>query len=434
MINIELYFNNYFKGTKDTSLDAMKYFMKEYNNFQNEMKFIHIAGTNGKGSCVEMISNILVKQGYKVGKFISPHLIKYNERICINNDKISNQELSELIEELEPKINEYNEKHKFKVTFFELITIIALIYFHRKNVDFVILETGLGGLYDCTNIISKPLVSIITSIGYDHMHILGSILEEIAYQKAGIIKENSSTVFFEQSEEINKVFENICKEKNNNLHLVTENKIQNYKYDNEYQYFDYGEYKNIAIVLKGNKQIQNAAICIETIKVLNDFGYNVTEDSIREGLKTVIHKARMEILNKKPLIIYDGAHNEPAIANLNGTIEMYYKHFKRVYIVSILKRKNYERMLQLLLKDKEAEFIFTSGNDKNKYVSSEELYNTALKYADNQKLYRKSLSKAIEYVIERNENNTVNLIVGSFYIYGDVVNGIELLTNNKKMI
>ena len=163
---------------------------------------------------------------------MSPHLIKYNERISINGNLITDNEFSILVEELKPKIEKFNNIHNVNITLFELETILALLYFYRNNVDFVVLETGLGGLYDCTNIISKPLVSIITSIGYDHMHILGNTLPEIAKQKAGIIKENSGTIFFEQSKEINNVFIKTCKEKNNKLYLLKKSQISNYSYDN----------------------------------------------------------------------------------------------------------------------------------------------------------------------------------------------------------
>ena len=287
MKNIEKYLTNYFKGANNPSLNAMKYFMEEYNNFEKEMKFIHIAGTNGKGSVVQMISSILVQQGYKVGKFISPHLVHYNERISINEQNISDEDLEKIFTELEPKISKYNASNKIPVTFFELTTIIALLYFCRNNVDFVVLETGLGGLFDCTNIISSPLVSIITSIGFDHVQILGNTLPEIAYQKAGIIKEDSNTIFFEQSKEVNDVFINVCKEKNNKLHLLKNRQITNYHYDVDYQYFDFENYKDIAVILKGKKQIQNATICIECMRILNSLGYQVDEESIRTGLKTV---------------------------------------------------------------------------------------------------------------------------------------------------
>lgn len=280
--NVEEYLNHFFRGTKNPSLHAMKYFMEEYNNFEKEMKFIHIAGTNGKGSCTEMISNILIKQGYKVGKFLSPHLIKYNERISINRKDISDEELINLITELEPKIKKYNKENKVDITLFELETIMGLLYFYRNNVDFVVLETGLGGMYDCTNIITKPLVSIITSIGYDHIQILGDTLEEIATQKAGIIKENSNTIIFENSKQIDDIFIKTCREKNNKLHILRKNDIHNYTYDDKFQYFDYEKNKNIAVNLKGICQPHNAIIAIKCMEILNNLGYQVSEKSIRE--------------------------------------------------------------------------------------------------------------------------------------------------------
>ena len=170
------------------------------------------------------------------------------------------------------------------------------------------------------------------------------------------------------------------------------------------------------------------------MNILNNLGYTVSEESIRLGLKTVIHKGRMDILNENPLIIFDGAHNEPAIENLKDTVDMYYKDYKRAYIISILKRKDYEKMLQLLLKDEEAEFIFTSGNDEGKYTLGKELYNVARKYSDSKRMYIKDLEEAIEYVIKENKLNTVNFVIGSFYTYANILDKINLLTNNEKMV
>mgnify|MGYP000370076406 FL=1 len=424
MIDVNEYLKGFYKGTKEPSLKAMHYFMDKYNNFEKEMKFIHIAGTNGKGSCVEIISNILKIQGYKVGKFLSPHLIRYNERISINGESISDEDMQGLIEELKPLIEEYSEKEKSRITLFELETMMALLYFYRMKVDFVVLETGLGGLYDCTNVITCPLVSIITSIGYDHMNLLGDTLPKIAFQKAGIVKPNSSTVIFEQTPDVDEVFAKECSKKENQLHIVREKIVSNYRYDSDLQYFDYDEMKDIAVNLKGMVQIKNASICIEAMKILRDDGYEVSDESIREGLKTVIHKARMEKLLSKPFIVYDGAHNTPAMENLQSMVDMYYSDFDRVYIVSILKSKDYRKMLKILASDKEGKFIFTSGNDAERYVDGNTLYECMKEYVDEDKISTMTLEDAI-ISTKGSDENTVNLVVGSFYVYGDVVRTIK---------
>lgn len=424
MINVDEYLSNYFKGSKELSLKAMEYFTDIYDNFDDKMRFIHIAGTNGKGSCTEIISNILIKQGYKVGKFISPHLIRYNERISINGKEISDEEMANIIKELEPKIVSYNKTENVKISLFELITIMALLYFYRNNVDFVVLETGLGGLYDSTNIIRKPIVSVITSIGYDHMHILGNTLPEIAYQKAGIIKENSNTVIFEELPEIDNVFINECNRKNNILHIVRKTDISNYHFDNKFQYFDYKDIKDLIINLKGKVQIQNASLCVEVMKILKQNGFKIDIESIKEGLKTVIHKGRMEELNSNPVIVFDGAHNEPAIRNLQNMVEMYYSKLKRIYIISILKRKDYKTMLELLSNDSKAIFILTSGNDEERFASKEELFECMKKFVDTNRIFKKNLIEAIDFAM-KSDNNTANIFLGSFYTYGTVVEEIK---------
>lgn len=423
-MNTEKYLSNFFKGTKNPSLKAMKFLMEEFQHPEDSAKAIHIAGTNGKGSVTEMITNVLINEGYTVGKFISPHLIYYNERISVNNKNISDLEMENLIKKINPAIEKYNSISDVPITLFELETTMAFLYFKEKNCDFVVLETGLGGLYDCTNIINNPLVSVITSIGYDHMHILGNTLPEIAYQKAGIIKENSNTVIFNQEPDIDNVFIAECKKKNNILHIIKKSDICNYSFDSNFQYFDYQNFKNIIINLKGRVQVQNACLCIEVFKILNELGYHVNPKSIQIGLKTVIHKARMEQINDKPIIIYDGAHNEPAIKNLQDMIKMYYKKMKRVYIISILKRKDYNKMLKLIAEDKEAVFILTSENNSETYASSDELYECMKQFADINKIYKKSLDDAIDEAMN-SDLSTATFIIGSFYTYGTVIDIIK---------
>ena len=393
-------------------------------NFDDINYLSTIVGTKGKGSCTEMITNILINAGYRVGKFISPHLIKYNERISIQNKNITNREMEEIIEKIKPKIDKYNSINDTKVTLFELETTMAILYFYENNCDFVVLETGLGGLYDCTNIVN-PIVSIITSIGYDHMHILGNTLVEIAEQKAGIIKENSETIFaVSENEEVNNKIKEICAKKNNKLHLVKKQDIMNYSYNEEFQKFDYKNYKDIVINLKGEKQLLNSSISIECSEILRKKLYNISEDAIYNGLKTVIHKARFETINKNPLMIFDGAHNKPAIENFINSVKMYYNNKNKVYIVSILKTKDYKTILKELMQDEDAVFIFTDGNDKKIYTSKEELLKTAKIYTTNSNLYVQNLENVIDLVKEKYKNDVI-FFVGSFYIYGMVIEKLK---------
>lgn len=423
-MDVEQYLSNFFKGTKNPTLKAMEYFMEEFGHPEKNLKVIHIAGTNGKGSCTEMMTNILINAGYKVGKFISPHLIKYNERISIQNQNITNEKMEEIIERIKPKIDKYNSTNDSKITLFELETTMAILYFYENNCDFVVLETGLGGLYDCTNIVN-PIVSIITSIGYDHIDILGNTLVEIAEQKAGIIKEKSETVFALADEKtVNDKIKQTCIDKDNRLHIVDKQYIKNYSYNQEFQKFDYKNYKDIVINLKGEKQLLNSSICIECTEILRRKSYNISEEALRQGLKTVVHHGRFEIINQNPLMIFDGAHNKPAMENFIKSIEMYYRNQEKVYIISILKTKDSNMILKQLLKDEKAVFIFTDGNNKELYTSKEKLLAIARKYTKSQKLYAQGLEYAINFTKENYINATI-FFVGSFYIYGTVSNKLK---------
>lgn len=421
-MNVKEYFKEFYQTTRKPTVKAMKYFMEELEHPERKMKIIHIAGTNGKGSVTEMLTNILVKSGYRVGKYMSPHLIDYNERISVNQRQIRDEEMVQIIEELKEKIERYNQTKEEKVTLFELLTIMAFVYFAKQNCDFAVIETGLGGLYDSTNIV-EPMVSIITSIGYDHMAILGNTLEEIAVQKAGIIKQNSNTVMMEQKKSVQKIIEETCKEKNNRLVIVKREEIKKKRQEGEYSVFDYQNHKNIKLNLKGEKQFENASLCLETVEIIKKQGNQIPEQAIKEGLATVVHKARFETLQENPKIIYDGGHNEEAILNFRNTIDCYYSKEEKVYILSILKTKDYKAVLKQLLKDETASFIFTTGNDETRYVASEELYRVAKQINNQVNASQKSLADAISYT--QTQKGKIIFIVGSFYIYEDVVKLIK---------
>lgn len=422
-MDINEYLEKLDKFTKDPNLDVMEFVMKDFNLDTCKTKFLHVAGTNGKGSVCEMLSNVLVEAGYKVGKFISPHLIKFNDGIYINNKEISDEEVENILEPLTKKIEEYNNLNEVPAKWFEVITCVALIYFLQNDCDFVVLETGLGGLTDCTNVV-KSMVSIITNIGFDHVDILGETIEKITTQKAGIIKENSDTVIVEQAEEITKIIEETCDLKNTKLHKVKIEDVKNYSYTEELQKFDYKDYKQIEINLKGKVQIYNASQVLEIIDVLKEKGYKISEEAIRKGLKEVVHKARMEKICDKPLMVFDGAHNENAIDNFKQNIEQYYKEYKKIYIISVLKTKDYKTVIKKLCEDKESIFIFTDGNDKKKYVAKEKLYNAAYDITTFSKLFTMSLTEALNVVTKLYEDRLI-LVVGSFYVYKDVKEYLE---------
>ncbi len=416
-MNIDEYLNTFDKFTKDPNLDAMEYIMEKFDFPQKKLKFIHVAGTNGKGSICEMIANVLNNTKYKVGKFISPHLIRFNDGIWINDKEITDEEVEEILLPLSEVIEEYNKTHKVPVKWFEAITSLAIIYFAKQECDLAIIETGLGGTTDCTNVVDGE-IAIIGNIGYDHVDILGNDIKKIAEHKAGIIKNNSHTIILEQEDVID-VIEKRCKDTNSKLHLIKKEEISNYIFDNDLQKFDYKNYKNIEINLKGKSQIYNAAQSLEAIDLLKEKGFKISDKAIKEGLKTVIHRARLETLSTDPLIIFDGGHNENAINNLKENINQYYADNKKVYIVSLLKTKDYKTIIKNICEDKNAIFFFTGGNDKKKYVSKNRLYKEAQKYLNDINMYKEEIEDALD-IAKKAYNDRTILVVGSFYVYKTV--------------
>lgn len=280
-----------------------------------------------------------------------------------------------------------------------------------------ILEAGLGGLNDCTNIVDGE-IAVIGNIGYDHVDVLGNNILDIAKHKAGIIKENSDTVIVKQ-DEIMEVIETECKSKNSKLHVIEKEDVTNYSYNSDMQKFDYKNYKDIEVNLKGKCQIYNAAQVLEVIDILKGKEYKISDEAIYNGMKTVVHRARLETLSTDPLIIFDGGHNENAIQNLEENISQYYPENKKVYIVSILKTKDYKTIVKNICKDKNAIFFFTSGNDKNRYVSKHKLYKEAKKYLNDINMYEEDFRDAIN-ISKKVYNDRTILIIGSFYVYKTV--------------
>ena len=421
MNTLDNYLDSFTQTTDFPSLDGTYFLLNTLGNPHKKLKFVHIAGTNGKGSITEMLNNILINSGYTVGKFISPHLLSANECVSINNKQINNNEIECYINLFEKNSTEFYKNYNRNFTRFEILTSLAIDYFYKQHCDIVILEVGLGGLYDCTNVI-KPIVSAFGSISFDHTQILGNTLKEIAIQKAGIIKENSTSVIFNQ--EAKQYIEKIALEKNNTLYTIYEDEITNYSFDKTYQYFTY---KNLdyKINLKGKKQIENTCVVLNIIKILTQNNFNINYNTIYNSLSTIIHPGRFECMFNNPTIIFDGAHNDNALDNFIDITNSLYKEENKTFIISIITTKDYKKMIEKLLKEfPTSTFIFTSGNNTKKFFNS----NLLIDYANNLKQTLK-----LEH-IKLQENNLLNLkeiikkqtdtyfILGSFYVYNIVNN------------
>ena len=407
-------------------LDRMQRILEKLGNPHQKLKYIHIAGTNGKGSCSAMITSILMDNGLKVGTFTSPHLIEYNERFCINNIPISDLDFLEIIEKVKKAYN----KLDFIPTVFETLTAIGFVYFYLQKVDIVVLEVGLGGRLDATNIIDSSELAIIMNIGLEHTEILGNTLEEIAYEKAGIIKDNGDVVAYQNKNEVLKVFKDVAKKRNSKLKIADFNKINIINEGIDKQLFDYGRLKNIELALLGKHQFYNAATVIEGINVLNKKGYSISDKNIYNGLKNVKWDARLSILNKEPLFILDGAHNPQCALALKESLPSILKNKKAIMIFGTLKDKDYIQTIDLL-KNYCKEFICIKPNSNRALgarILANIINNKGIKAS-----YCLSSKNAIKRAFSLANKDDIIIAFGSLYLAGDIKEEFDKLKvyNNK---
>jgi dihydrofolate synthase/folylpolyglutamate synthase len=292
--------------TMHFGLAAITELLSRLGNPQNSYKTILIAGTNGKGSTAAMTASILCRAGYKVGLYTSPHLVDVRERIVINGKKISLKEFNQTIADVK-------NKKKQPVTYFEFLTAVAFVYFQRQKVDIAVLEVGLGGRLDATNV-CKALVSVITNIAFDHMAYLGNTLESITREKAGIIKQNGICVTAARQKKVLDILENVCLRRRTKLYCLNRDiKIKKQK-DGLLTYQGlYRGINNLAIPLMGEHQLSNAALALAVIELCEENGYTVDNAAIHTGLKNTHWEARLEVLQNQPLFLLDGAHNPAGI-------------------------------------------------------------------------------------------------------------------------
>lgn len=316
----EQYIHSFTRFGSQLGLERMAELLRRIGNPQDQLHFVHIAGTNGKGSTAKMTSTILKEAGYTVGMYISPFVVDFRERFQVNNHMIEKSEFSALVEFIDPYVKELASEGQ-QVTEFEVITAIAFEFFRRRKCDIVALEVGLGGRFDATNVIRTPDCAVICSISLDHTDILGDTIAEIAFEKAGIIKENTDVVTYPlQEPEALAVFLEQCQKSNSRLIQPNPGAIEILESGVLGSRFVY-DGRTYKLRLAGKHQIYNAAAVIETMKVLRKKGFSVSDNAIYQGIKKAAFPARFEIMSRHPLIIVDGAHNRQAAASLAQTLD-----------------------------------------------------------------------------------------------------------------
>ena len=325
--------------------------LEHLGNPERDLKLIHIAGTNGKGSTTSMITEILMGEGYKVGMYTSPFIEEFEERIQINRNNIPKESLAILMDEIKVAVDKVIEAGYNHPTEFEIITVLMLLYFKKENIDFGVIEVGLGGTLDSTNVI-KPIIQVITSISFDHTNLLGNTLEKIAREKAGIIKRGIPTVIYPQQEEVLKVIKNKCFEMDSELYIANN---ENLKFknivnlDKPYQLLKYNNEIDILLPLLGEHQIINLSVAMQAIEVLNNKNIiDISIANIVKSIKNVSWKGRLEVLSNNPYVVIDGAHNIQGIKTLSRNIKKYFKYENLYLILGILADKDVEEMIKII--------------------------------------------------------------------------------------
>lgn len=331
------------RGSK-TGLERIRTLMDGLGNVQNSLKFVHLAGTNGKGSTSCMLASILQKAGYKTGLFVSPFIIRFNERIQINGQHIPDEKLAKIIERIKPVADAMPEG----AMEFVLITAAAFVWFAEENCDIVVLETGFGGRVDSTNIIETNECAVITNIGIDHTDYLGNTIEEIAYEKACILKQDRPVVAYASEQGAMDVLTAYAIEHGNSMTVADFTAIEAISADLTGQRFRYKGSEVYDIRLLGAHQQKNAAVVLETVEILRGLGWSIDDTAVREGLREARWPARFELLHTDPIVFVDGAHNMQGVESLRAAVAEYLGDRRIVCMTGVLADKDWQQMMGVL--------------------------------------------------------------------------------------
>ena len=402
----------FWQGSKP-GLSRTEELLKKMGDPQKTLRFVHIAGTNGKGSTAALLSSVLQSAGYKTGLYTSPYISRFNERMQVNGEPVSDEELAEITELCAPLAGSMDDAP----TEFELVTAIAFEFFKRRKCDVVVLEVGMGGRLDSTNVIKAPLCSVITNIGLDHTRELGDTAEKIAAEKAGIIKSGCPTVIYDLPPSVRAVIQERCKEQASGLTAADFGRILPISDSLSGQVFSYKDHENIRLPLLGAHQLKNAAVTLETLDVLRACGLMISEESIARGFRDTKWPARFEIISEKPCFVVDGGHNPQCAETVASSLNKYFPDKKTVVLFGVLADKDYMGLASHL--NKAADEFVTITPPSPRALDAKSLA-SALAVYKKPVTACESIAEGIKTAIERAGENGVVCSVGSLYSAGTV--------------
>ena len=379
---------------------------------QDRLKYIHIAGTNGKGSCAAMLASILKAAGYRTGLYTSPYLFRFHERMQINGEPVSDEALAELVTRIRP-LAEAMDDHP---TEFELITAAALLWFAEEHCDIVVLEVGLGGRLDATNVIAAPEAAVLMNIGLDHTAVLGDTLEQIAAEKAGILKPGCEAVAYQQQESVLEVFRQKAREVGAGLHVADFSQLVPEFDSLEGQSFTYrGE--PYALALLGDHQLRNAAVVLETVEVLRSRGWRISREAVEHGLYATAWPARFEPVSEEPPFIVDWGHNPQCAESVRRNLLHYFPESRRVLLVGVLRDKDYPALFDILNEAADAWVCVTPNSERA--LPAAELGKFLERYGKPVTVCE-SIPDGVETAREQAGEDGMACAVGSLYMAGAV--------------
>ena len=400
------------KGSK-LGLDRTRELLGKLNDPQKELKFIHIAGTNGKGSTAAMLSSILEEAGYRVGLYTSPFINRFNERMQVNHQPIPDEELAALTEYVRPHADAMADSP----TEFELITALAMVWFARQKCDIVVLEVGMGGELDSTNIIDVPEAAVIAAMGLDHVKELGPTMADIARAKAGIIKEGGRVVSYGGNPEADEVIAAVCRARNASLCQPDFSAIVPGDFGLEGQTFSYKGWRGLRIPLVGAYQMNNAAVVLETVEVLRQRGWSVSDEAVRQGLADTRWPARFEVLRRDPVFIVDGGHNPHGIRATAESLRRLFPGRKITFVTGVMADKDVEHILGLIVPL--ADQFFTVRPDNPRAMDAGELARR-IEAMGAKATACASVRDGVDRAIQAEGPHGVACALGSLYMSGEV--------------